>query len=151
MNPDLMITIVFSLWVLLAWGALGMLFVRSVRNEKTEEADAKRLDPARESAVSIGQPGPTKSCRRTAALERCGGLRISTAASRQTPSRAPHWCCRRREVRASLTISAGGLDRHLRRGNGCILAQRGASLEQTTCAVSASLSRGLRRQDRPAK
>jgi hypothetical protein len=48
MNPDLMITIAFSLWALLASGAMGVLFVRSVRNEKTEEDDgAKRLDPAR--------------------------------------------------------------------------------------------------------
>jgi hypothetical protein len=48
MNPDLMITIAFSLWALLASGALGVVFVRSVRKEKTEEADgAKLLDPAR--------------------------------------------------------------------------------------------------------
>jgi hypothetical protein len=48
MNPDLMITIAFNLWALLASGALGVVFVRSVRKEKTEEADdAKLLDPAR--------------------------------------------------------------------------------------------------------
>jgi hypothetical protein len=60
MNPDLMITIAFSLLVLLGWGAWGVLFVRSVRNEKTEEADSKRLDAARESAVAVRQLGPTR-------------------------------------------------------------------------------------------
>jgi hypothetical protein len=90
MNPDLMITIAFSLWALLASGALGMLFVRSVRNQKTEEADdAKRLDPARDSAVAIRQPGPTRAAGELR-LERSDGSRISTGASRRrAPPLAP--------------------------------------------------------------
>lgn len=88
MNPDLMITIVFSLWVLLAWGAWGMLFVRSVRNEKTEEADARRLDPVRESAVSIGQPGPTRAAdelRRSSAAAGCGSRLRHRGKARAAP------------------------------------------------------------------
>jgi hypothetical protein len=61
MNPDLMITIVFSLWVLLASGAWGVLVVRSVRNEKTEEAGIKRLDAGPENGVAIRQSGPTRA------------------------------------------------------------------------------------------
>ena len=56
MNPDLMITIVFSLWVVLGWGAWVVLFVRSVRNEKAEEADRQRLDAVPERAVANMQP-----------------------------------------------------------------------------------------------
>lgn len=42
MNPDFMITIVFCLWVILVWGTWGVLFLRSVRNEKTGETGTKR-------------------------------------------------------------------------------------------------------------
>jgi hypothetical protein len=37
MNPDLMITIAFSLWALLVGGVWVVLFVRSVRTDKTSE------------------------------------------------------------------------------------------------------------------
>jgi hypothetical protein len=61
MNPDLIITIVFSLWVLLGWGAWMVLFVRSVRNEKAEEADTKRFDAVPESTVANRQPRATRA------------------------------------------------------------------------------------------
>lgn len=46
MNPDLMITIAFSLWTLLWWGAWAMLLGRSVRNE-TETPEPILIAPPR--------------------------------------------------------------------------------------------------------
>jgi hypothetical protein len=61
MNPDLMITIAFGLWVLLGSGACAVLFLRSVRNEKTEEADTERLDASPEKVVAIRRSGPART------------------------------------------------------------------------------------------
>jgi hypothetical protein len=46
MNPDLMITIAFSLWVVLGWGAWAMLLVRSLRSE-TETPEPVLIAPPR--------------------------------------------------------------------------------------------------------
>jgi len=75
MNPDLMITIVFSLLVLLLWGVWGALFARSVRNEETEDAATKRLDAAGATAEAIRQPRPTRAAgklRRASTATGCG-------------------------------------------------------------------------------
>jgi hypothetical protein len=61
MNPDLMITIAFSLWAALGSGALAVLFVLSAHNERTEEADTKRFDAAGGTVVAIRQPRPTRA------------------------------------------------------------------------------------------
>ena len=79
MNPDLMITIVFSLWVLLGWGAWGVLFVRTVRNEKAEEADRQRLDAVPERAVANMQPRAARAADK---------LRRSSAAARSSTARS---------------------------------------------------------------
>jgi hypothetical protein len=73
MNPDLMITIVFSLWALLGWGAWVVLFVRSVRNEKAEEAATERLDAVRESAVANMQPRATRAADKRRRLSAAAG------------------------------------------------------------------------------
>jgi hypothetical protein len=46
MNPDLMITIAFGLWAVLAWGAWGLLVGHGIRSEK-RESRARSAGPDR--------------------------------------------------------------------------------------------------------
>ena len=60
MNPDLMITIAFCLYVLVGSLAAGVLVAKSIRDDNATEADAKRRAAGSELADGGRQPRSTR-------------------------------------------------------------------------------------------
>ena len=72
MNADLMITIAFCLIVLLGSLAAAVLIAQSARDDRVNEAEAKRLPAAAEIRQPMSARGADGSSAR--ALRRTGGL-----------------------------------------------------------------------------
>jgi len=111
MNADLMITIAFCVYVLLGSLAVGMLFARSVGEDKAKEAEANRLAAGREPGGAIRQPKVEESwggVRRSWATAGRKSRRGRRGEKRSHAARSgEHW----REVKAR-TIKARRLDHH---------------------------------------
>jgi hypothetical protein len=60
MNPDLMITIAFCLYVLVGSLAMGVLVAKSIRNDNSKEADQTRRAPGGEHADGSRWPRSTR-------------------------------------------------------------------------------------------